>query len=182
MFTSGCDKDPEPENVPEEITRVVLVFTAPGAAPIEVVANDPDLGGPQSMEIGAIHLSAETNYTLTISLYNGYYSATDPAYNVTTEVQEEGAEHQLFFSWSAGVFSSPAGSGNIGTSGTVNYADEDENGLPLGLVTNWTTGGAATGKELRLLLKHQPGIKSATTTSADGESDLDITFPLTIGE
>ena len=177
---SGCDKDPEPENIPEEITRVVLTFTAPGANPIEVVATDPDLGGPQNMEVGSIALNSNTSYTLDITFFNGFYEPTEPAYNITEEVAEEGAEHQLFFSWSEGVFTSPTGTGNIGAAGTVNYADEDANGLPIGLTTTWTTGTTSNEKTFRVMLKHQPDIKSATSTSADGESDLDITFPISI--
>jgi hypothetical protein len=180
VMLGGCDKDPEPENIPEEITRVVLTFSAPGANPIEVVATDPDLGGPQNMEIGSIVLNAYTDYTLTIEMFNGFYEVGDPEYNITGEVEEEGAEHQLFFSWSSEVFTSPTGTGNIGAVGTVNYADEDANGLPIGLSTTWTTGTATNGKTFRIVLKHQPDIKSATSTSADGESDLDIIFPISI--
>lgn len=180
VLLSGCDEDPEPENISEEITRVVLTFSATGAAPIVVEANDPDLNGPQPIFIGSIALNANTNYVLSIEFFNGFYEPTDPEYNITEEVEEEGAEHQLFFSWSDGVFSSPDGVGNIGTTGTVNYDDEDENELPIGLSTTWTTGSATTGKSFRIMLKHQPDIKSATSTYSDGDSDLDLTFPISI--
>ncbi|MCW5912445.1 MAG: hypothetical protein KIT62_15360 [Cyclobacteriaceae bacterium] len=179
MF-SGCDKDPEPENIPEMITRVVLTFTPAGAAPIVAEANDPDGDGPQDIEIEPIVLNANTDYTLTIQLYNGLYEPTDPEYNITEEVEEEGDEHQFFFGWSAGLFTSPTGTGNIGAAGTVNYADEDAGGLPIGLTTTWTTGTATSDKSFRVILKHQPDIKSVTSTSADGESDLDVTFPISI--
>jgi len=180
VLLSGCDKDPEPENIPEEITKIVLTFSATGAAPIVVEANDPDLDGPEPIVIGSIALNANTTYTLSVEFFNGFYEPTDPEYNITEEVEEEGAEHQLFFGWSDGVFSSPNGIGNIGTSGTVNYEDEDENGLPIGLTTTWTTGSATSGKTFKIMLKHQPDIKSATSTSADGESDIDLTFPISI--
>lgn len=180
VLLSGCDKDPEPENIPEEITRVILIFTAPGAAAIVVEATDPDLSGPQNMEIGSIVLNANTDYTLTIEMFNGFYEVGEPEYNITEEVEEEGDEHQLFFSWSSGVFTSPTGTGNIGAAGTVNYTDEDANGLPIGLSTTWTTGTATSGKTFRVVLKHQPDIKSAASTSANGESDLDIIFPISI--
>lgn len=177
---SGCDKDPEPENIPEEITKVVLTFSSTGAAPIVVEANDPDLDGPEPIIIGSIALNANTTYTLSVEFFNGFYEPTDPEYNITEEVEEEGAEHQLFFGWSDGVFSSPDGIGNIGTSGTVNYDDEDENGLPIGLTTTWTSGSATSGKSFKIILKHQADIKSASSTSADGDSDIDLTFPISI--
>ncbi len=182
VLLSGCDKDPEPENIPEEITKVILTFSATGAAPIEVEANDPDLDGPQPIVVGLIALDANTTYTLSVEFFNGFYEPTKPEYSITDEVEAEGAEHQLFFSWSAGVFSNPDGVGNIETSGTVNYSDEDENNLPIGLSTTWTTASATTGKTLRVMLKHQPGLKSATSTSSDGDSDLDLTFPIRINE
>lgn len=180
ILLSGCDKDPEPENIPEEITKIVLTFSATGAAPIIVEANDPDLDGPQPIVIGSIALNANTTYTLSVEFFNGFYEPTDPEYNITEEVEEEGAEHQLFFSWSDGVFSSPTGVGNIETTGTVNYNDVDANNLPIGLSTTWTTGSATIGKSFRILLKHQPDVKSATSTYADGDSDLDLTFPISI--
>ena len=61
----------------------------------------------------------------------------------------------------------------------VNYEDEDDAGFPLGLETTWTTGNAATGT-FRVVLKHQPDIKSATSDSTDGESDVDISWEATV--
>jgi hypothetical protein len=105
----------------------------------------------------------------------------EDGYDITKEVREEGDEHQLFFSWSDGVFSSPTGTGNINSTGTVNYQDEDDNGRPIGLTTSWTSAASSsTGNSFKVLLKHQPGIKSNSSTSVDGETDLDITFPLNI--
>ena len=99
-------------------------------------------------------------------------------------VEEEADEHQFFFEWTDGVFSNPTGNGNIDNkSDPVNYGSSvDSNGLPLGLTTSWTTSTTATTgtKSFRILLKHQPEIKSATSTSADGESDLDLSFTISI--
>lgn len=182
VFLSGCDEDPEPEDVEEEITKVVLTFTPSGGSAIVVEAEDFDLGGVGPFEKEPIALNANTTYTLTIEMFNGFYEPTDDDYNVTTEVAEEAEEHQLFFSWSTGVFTSPTGTGNIGSIGVVNYEDQDDNNLPLGLETTWTTSSATTGKEFRILLKHQPNEKSATSTSDDGGTDLDLTFPISINE
>lgn len=182
LFLVGCDDDPEPENIPELITKATLTFSPTGGAPVVVTATDPDGEGPQDLQIdGPINLTKGTVYTLTIELINGLYEPDEEEYDITEEVREEGDEHQLFFSWSDGSFSSPTGTGNIGSNGSVNYQDEDDNGLPIGLTTSWTTAGtSASGKSFRVVLKHQPDIKSATSTSNDGESDLDITFTLNI--
>ncbi len=181
---NGCkDDDPEPENIPELITKVVLRFTPVGGTPVVVSATDPDGEGSQNLQIdGPINLSKGTTYTLTIELINGLYNEGEDGYDVTEEVREEGDEHQLFFGWSNEVFSSPTGTGNISRTGIVNYQDEDDNGRPIGLTTSWTTAASSTtGNSFTVLLKHQPNIKSSSTTSIDGETDLDITFfPLNI--
>jgi hypothetical protein len=184
VIFSGCKADdPEPENVPELITKVILRFTPPGGAPVVVSATDPDGEGSQNLQLdGPINLIKGTSYTLTIELINGLYNVGEDGYNITKEVREEGDEHQLFFSWSDGVFSSPTGTGNINSTGTVNYQDEDDDGRPIGLTTSWTSAASSTtGKFFRVLLKHQPGIKSNSSTSVDGETDLDVTFfPLNV--
>jgi hypothetical protein len=183
VFLSGCDEDPEPENIPEEITRVVLTFTSAGAAPIEVEANDPDGDGPLDIVIEPISLVANREYTLTIQMFNGLLDPSDDEYNITTEIKEEDEEHQLFFGWSTGLFTSPTGTGNIGSAGVVNYEDFDEGGLPVGLETTWTTGAASSGeKTFQVILAHQPEIKSATSTSNDGEAEVDVTFSISINE
>lgn len=181
---NGCkDDDPEPENIPELITKVILHFTPVGGAPVVVSATDPDGEGSQNLQIdGPINLVKGTTYTLTVELINDLYNVGEDGYDLTEEVREEGDEHQLFFSWTEGSFSSPAGAGNIGAAGLVNYDDEDTNGRPIGLTTSWSTSATTRNQQtFRVLLKHQPGIKSNSSTSVDGETDLDITFfPLNI--
>jgi hypothetical protein len=146
-----------------------------------VTATDPDGDGVKDIEVdGPINLAANTDYTLSITLINGLAGASDPAYNITEEVEEEGDEHMFFFSWTNNAFSDPAGNGNMDSrADAVNYLDEDENSLPLGLETGWTTGAASSG-EFRVVLKHQPELKSATSTSSAGETDLDISFTLNV--
>jgi len=189
VFLSGCgnDSDPEPENIPEMITKVTLVFSTPGATPVTVTATDPDGEGVQDLRVdGAIVLAKGVPYTLSIQLINGLYNPGEEGYDITEEVQAEGDEHQFFFRWSDGVFSSPTGTGNIKDDastavGAVNYSDLDANGRPIGLTTTWTTSASsAFGKSFRVVLKHQPGIKSSTSTSLDGESDMDISFTINV--
>lgn len=186
---SGCDnEDPIPENIPELITRVTLKFTpAGGGSAITVTATDPDGQGVQDIIVdGPINLLKGVQYTLSLELINGLYKPGDDGYNITTEVEEEGDEHQFFFSFSDGVFSSPAGTGNIkdnaaSSVGNINYLDTDSGGLPIGIETSWTTANAAvSNKSFRVLLKHQPDVKTNTSTSLDGESDLDIAFVLNV--
>lgn len=182
LFSSCSEDDPKKEDVPELITSVTLTFTpADSGTPIVVTANDPDGEGIQDLVIdGPINLLANKNYNLAIELTNGLASPRDPEYYITTEVEEESDEHMFFFSWTNNVFSNPTGNGNIDNrSDGVNYTDEDENGLPLGLKTSWTTGAISTGV-FRVILKHQPELKSATSSSTTGETDLDISFAINV--
>lgn len=182
-FMSSCDdNDPVKEDTPELITKATLTFTpAGGGTVVTATATDPDGEGVQDIEMdGPIVLKPNTSYALSISLINELAKPTDEEYDIAAEVKEEGDEHMFFFSWTNDAFSDPAGNGNVDNrNDAVNYDDEDDNGLPVGLETSWTTGAASTGK-FRVMLKHQPDLKSGTSTSSTGESDLDVEFDLEI--
>jgi hypothetical protein len=183
LFLSGCKKDdPKPENIPEAITKATLTFTPAGGAPAIVIATDPDGDGPLPRTLsGPINLVKNVSYTLKITLINELAKPTDPEYDITAEVEEEADEHIFFFAWTNNTFSNPTGNGNVdNSSDAVNYVDRDTKGLPLGLETSWTTINATGTGTFRVILKHQPDLKSATSTSNDGESDLDLTFNLTV--
>lgn len=180
---SNCKKNEvKKEDVRETITKAVLTFTdaSNNNNVVTTTAEDPDGDGVKPMEAGTIQLAPNKTYTLTLKLYNGLLKETDDGYDVTVEITEKAAEHQFFFAWTNGLFSNPAGDGNIDDrSAPLNYNDKDKNSLSLGLSTTWTTGGETVG-QWHLVLKHQPALKSATSTSKDGETDLDIQFPITI--
>lgn len=182
-FLAGCDPDdPEKEDTPEMITRVTLTFTpSAGGDLVVVTASDPDGEGIQDMTVdGPANLNANSTYTLTLALINELAEPADPGYNITAEVEEEGDEHMLFFAWTNQVFSDPAGDGNMDNrKDALNYGDEDENGLPVGLKTLWTTAGPSSGT-LKILLKHQPGLKTETSTSSEGETDMDAEFTIQV--
>lgn len=183
MF-SGCnDDDPKKEDTPELITKVTLTFTpAAGGAAVVVTATDPDGEGLQDIAAdGPINLVKGTSYTLAIGLINGLAAPTDPEYNITEEVEEEGDEHMFFFAWTNNVFSNPAGNGNVDNrADAVNYNDEDGDGLPLGLSTDWTAAAASASGTFRIILKHQPDLKSDISDSTTGDTDVDISFIINI--
>jgi hypothetical protein len=185
---SGCsdDDDPVKEDVPELITKVELIFKpANDGAAITVIATDPDGEGADELKVeGPINLKTGTAYTLSVKLYNGLLPATDDGYDVTKEVEEESDEHMFFFSWTADLFSSPTGDGNIDNrDNPVSYGDVDEHGLPVGLTTAWETKDATSSNgAFRVVLKHQPDLKSATSGYNTGETDLDISFVINVVE
>jgi hypothetical protein len=167
---------PSCENEEEVITDVILTFTpVNGGEPVIARAQDPDGEGVLDLEIlDDIVLEADKSYVLTIELLN-----TIEDEDITKEIEEEADEHMFFFQWTQGVFSDPTGNGNVDNrNDPVNYNDFDDNNLPLGLSTNWTTSVTLTEGEFRVVLKHQPGVKSATSTVEDGETDIDLTWKI----
>ncbi|HEX9651089.1 MAG TPA: hypothetical protein VGA21_11040 [Cyclobacteriaceae bacterium] len=188
FLLSGCkDNDLVKEDVPELITKASLTFTPSGAGNVIVVtATDPDGEGVQDISVdGPINLNADETYILTLSLINELADATDPEYDITDEVEAEGDEHMFFFSWTNNVFADPSGDGNIDNrSDPVNYTGAsnsvDVNNRPLGLTTTWITATGSSTGTFRILLKHQPELKTDTSNSIIGETDLDITFTINI--
>lgn len=180
----SCNNDdPTKEDVPELITRATLTFTpSGGGATVTVTATDPDGEGVQDITVdGPITLAVTKTYTLSIRLINELADPADAEYDISKEVEEEGAEHMFFFSFTSGAFASPTGNGNIDTrNDALNYLDEDESGLPIGLLTSWTTGVVRSGDKFRVVLKHQPGTKTTTSEFSVGETDLDIEFTLNV--
>lgn len=190
LFLSSCNKDdPKKEDTPELITKATLVFTpSDGSAAVTVSATDPDGEGVKPLAVdGAINLAKGKTYVMAIELINGLAKPTDPAYDISEEVKEEGDEHQFFFSWTNDAFSSPTGNGNIDNpNDAMNYTgganSKDTNGRNLGLTTTWTTANPAgtINSNFRVLLKHQPGLKTNTSDANTGETDLDLTFVLNV--
>ncbi|WP_421870095.1 hypothetical protein [Marinoscillum sp.] len=180
LILVSCDEDvPEAEDAPEMITKVELLFSPKsGGAPIVVTAVDNDGAGPNNLEpSGQIELQGGESYDLFVSFEN-----TINEEDITEEVKDESDEHQIFYGFTEGIFESPTGAGNlIKDDGQVNYLDEDANGLPLGLITSWVVGNSSGFGSFRLVLKHQPdGIKSTTSGASDGETDVDVSFVLSI--
>ena len=184
VFVSSCsddDHDHDHDHDGEElINRVTLTFTpSGGGTDVTAVWFDADGEGSQNPTIGDINLAANTMYQMSVMLEN---TLEEEIEDVTLEIAQEDDEHQFFFQFTTGIFSSPAGSGNVvDNSGAINYGDVDGNGNPVGLTTNWTTGDAiANAGTFRIALKHQPDIKTSTTTFMDGGTDIDISFPINI--
>ena len=162
----------------EEINEIILTFTpTAGGSAISASFVDPDGEGVGAPVIEDIILAANTEYDLTVALLNTL--GTDPE-DITEEIMEEDDEHMFFFSFTDGIFSNPTGDGNVDSrQDPLNYNDQDENGLPVGLSTRWTTGAAASG-EFNIVLKHQPGQKTDTSDATVGGTDVDVSFSLSI--
>ncbi|MFT6747449.1 MAG: hypothetical protein ACJAZ2_001802 [Glaciecola sp.] len=183
---TGCkkeeDEDPHAEHEHEVMTDVTLTFTnqSDPSDVVAVLAQDPDGEGVEALKvIGSIDLDTSKSYRLTIQIANNLES---PGEDIGAEVAEEDDEHQVFFSFNSNAFTNPAGDGNIdNASDAIDYNDIDGNGNPLGLSTDWaTTSATLTGGTFRVVLVHQPGVKTGSSTVNDGDADFDLQFVLNI--
>lgn len=169
LLLVSCGDDPEPANEEELITTLTVTLTPTGGDPITMTFKDLDgdgAGVPQyiySTGGDAAVLSTSTTYTAEITLLN---ESVNPAENITEEIEEESDEHLFCFTVGGGA--------NIDYS----YADEDDNGLDIGLTTNWETGAASTGT-ITIVLRHQPGTKTGACPGS-GETDIEVTFNVAI--
>lgn len=168
VFTS-CDKD-DPEIPVEEELITTVNFTLSPVDGISVVMTFVDLDGDGAGEavISGGTLAANQIYSGSIELLN---EAESPSEDVTEEIAEEDEEHQFFFSTTVSGLE-------------VTYADQDEDGNPIGLSTSVTTGTAGTGN-LTITLRHEPvkdasGVAGGDITNAQGETDIEVTFPIVV--
>lgn len=164
----------------EVINQIVFTFTpAGGGDAVTATWFDSDGEGVGSPTIDDINLAANTEYDMSISLAN---TLGMEAEDITAEIMEEDDEHMFFFEFTAGIFSNPSGDGNVDNrADPLVYSDQDDNGNPVGLTTKWTTGGATSSAgNFRIILKHQPDLKTATSDASVGGTDVDITLPINI--
>ncbi|MDR6968655.1 hypothetical protein J2X31_002681 [Flavobacterium arsenatis] len=169
---SNDDNSSQPVNEEEVITTVTVTLTPEGGGtPVVLTSRDLDGDGPNAPVITSTgSISALTTYNGTVSLLN---ELTSPADNISLEVEEEGDEHQFFFSATGGL------------SGTFAYADEDVNGDPIGLKFKFTASANPQSGNLTVILRHEPNkaganVASGDITNAGGETDVQVTFPVTV--
>lgn len=165
----SCESDdPEIPNEVELITTVVYTLTPEGEGEV-VVLNYKDLDGLIGEGLPVITNGdlEETTYTGVLTFLNE--SDEEDVEDITEEILEEDDEHQVFFSDVDGL--------------EISYADEDDNGNPIGLQTTVVVGSGYTGGELTIVLRHQPnkfgeGVSTGDQTNAGGETDIEVTFEL----
>jgi len=164
FISSSCEKDTtgDPDNESELITTVSITFTPASGAARSFKWTDKDGAGGIAPVIESIVLAANTSYTISTSFLD---ESKSPAYNVTEEILEDGYEHLVCYTSSG---SAPA----------VQITDLDKKKDPLGLAGTAKTTTVGNGS-LQIILKHIPDKKS-TTPCSTGETDIEVTFPVTI--
>ena len=176
LFLTSCNNDDD--NTPvneEEVITTVRVTLIGGGQTIVLESRDLDGGdGPNApvlTPIGGATLVAGTTYTGTTTFLN---ELENPAEDITVEVEEEGADHQVFY--------------QLGSSlGTVTYdaADIDANGNPIGIDFSLVAGTAGSTGTLTVTLRHLPnktasGVSGGDITNAGGNTDAAVTFSVAV--
>ena len=177
LFLTSCNNDDDNTIVPvneEEVITTVRVTLIGGGQTIVLESRDLDGDGPNApvlTPIGGGNLTAGTTYTGSTMFLN---ELENPAEDITEEVEEEGADHQVFY--------------QLGSSlGTVTYdaANIDENGNPIGLDFTLVAGTSGSTGTLTVTLRHLPnktasGVAGGDITNAGGNTDAAVSFPIVV--
>jgi hypothetical protein len=171
---NSCSNDDsnQPVNEEEVITTVTLTLTpVGGGTAVVLTSRDLDGDGPNAPVVTSIgSLIPTTTYNGSVSLLN---ELTNPADNISLEVEEEGDEHQFFFAAGGGL------------TGIFTYSDADADGKPIGLDFTFTASANSQSGNLTVILRHEPnktaeGVAAGNIANAGGETDLEVVFPVTV--
>ena len=168
LFSTGWDSEEPSEEGPGEeevITTVTLSLAGDDGSVASATWRDLDGEGGNNPTIETLTLTAGVSYTGTIMLLN-----EEENEDITEEVEEEAAEHQLWYTVSGGA------AGRV----VVTITDRDPNNLPTGLeyTVAVSAGDPATGS-LNVVLSHYDDAPKDGVTLSD-ESDIDIDIPINI--
>ena len=188
---SDVEKDPTEDGHDhhdhEVMTAVVLTFTSTtDDSELEFTWSDAESSANPTID--DIVLQDAHDYTLSLSFLN---ELEDPIEDVTPEIADEDDEHQVFFTGSA--VDGPATESNADAVIEHAYADEDVNGLPIGLDNDIITLQPESG-ELTVTLRHMPlesgnsiktddaagDVASGGFSAIGGDNDVQVTFSLTV--
>ncbi|MFK8101758.1 MAG: type 1 periplasmic binding fold superfamily protein [Saprospiraceae bacterium] len=174
MLLSSCSKDDD--NTPvipneEEIITSLIYTLVPDNGGDNVILSFRDLDGDggNAPVISTSPLAQNTSYQGRLVLLN---ESVTPSEEINGEITEEDEEHQFFFQTQGGAVID------------LSYDDQDSNGNPIGLETRLTTTEATQG-QLVITLRHEPnktadGVKDGLIGNAGGETDIEVSFELTV--
>lgn len=162
----GDDDDPTPAPDNEEITTVTLTLEPESKGQlVSAYSKDLDGVGGNAPVKTQLTLKPNTTYIANLTLLN---ENETPPVEIHEEIQAEANDHQIFYTPSTGSLM------------TVTVTDKDSQNRPLGLATTIVTGNAGTGK-LKVVVKHQPGTKTAAPGDATkGETDVEVEFDVVV--
>ena len=158
-----------PDEVEEQevITTMTITLTptSGSTAVVTLQTQDLDGDGPNAPEVTVSgNLTAGVVYSGDMEWLNELVS---PAEVVTEEIEEKDLDHQVFYT--------PAGGLDV----TVEYANNDSAGNPLGTEFTLTANTASSGS-LTFTLIHEPTKPNTGLEDAGGEIDIETAFNITI--
>ncbi|WP_298397670.1 type 1 periplasmic binding fold superfamily protein [Flavobacterium sp.] len=168
LISCSDDDTPAPVNEEEVITTVRTTLVG-GGQTITLLSRDLDGDGPNAPVVTVSgNLMAGTTYTGSVAFLN---ETVNPAGDITTEVEEEGVDHQIFYQAPTSI-------------GTFTYTDTDANGKPIGIDFTLVTAAASSGN-LIVTLRHLPnkaavGVATGDITNAGGATDAQVTYPIVV--
>ena len=112
--------------------------------------------------VDTIRLQANSSYTIQVILLNETLS---PVQNMTDTIEARGDNHLMIYNIDPTELFS------------LKMLDKDSKGLPIGLMSTWTTTNTTNGW-LRMILRQQPGNKNGTQTP--GITDFEADFPVSV--
>ncbi len=169
---SSCSSDDNngPVNEEEVITTVKAIFTPQGGgAAVVLTSRDLDGDGPNAPIVTVSgNFTAGTVYNGGVNFLN---ELTNPAEDITPEVQQEGTEHQIFFQQNG--------------LGTFAYSDQDADGNPVGLEFIYTAANTPVSGGLIITLIHEPNknaqdVANGIITNAGGNRDAQVNFSVVV--
>jgi hypothetical protein len=169
ILSTSCSNDDAPVNEEEVITTVTTTLVG-GGQTITLTSRDLDGDGPNAPVVTISgNLVAGTTYTGSTTFLNELES---PAEDITVEVEEEGADHQVFYQLPS-------------TIGTVTYTDTDTNEKPIGLNFTLVAGTSGSTGTLTVTLRHLPnktasGVSDGDITNAGGNTDAAVNFSVVV--
>ena len=172
FITISCRKIPKtPLTEQELITTLQLNFIDTTFPNTSYKFSFTDLDGDGGIQplLDTIQLPKGKTYFLNLLLLD---ERNYPADTINLEIEELDFEHQFFFQ------SIP-----LQLLQNIQYLDEDDNGMPVGLQSQLNTIDSISTGFFRVTLRHLPdkfatNVAQGDITNANGETDIEIDFPI----
>jgi hypothetical protein len=165
VLLSSCKSDTVAANN-EYITTVKLILQNQDSTSVRDTFQYINFNESQNIppsHVDTIRLRARSSYAVQVALLNE--TATPVRYLTDTIIAM--ADNHLM------IYGIDPASGFL----SVKMNDKDSKGLPLGLMSTWTTAGSTHGW-LRMILRHQQSSKNGT--QKPGSTDFEADFPVIV--
>ena len=153
------------ESEHQAINRIEMLFKQGGTTVSTIVAEDPDGdGGNPPSRIDNINLDINKIYDVEVKFFNISNGVTK---DLSSTILQQAKQHEVYFIIS-------------GLTLPVEKKDKDDNGFPIGLISQWKTGNAVGKGTVLLKLMHKPLVKGANDDPNKGHSDIAINYTLNV--